>query len=65
MQTQDPASLTRITSMTDGLRQVVRAEGARGLFRGVVPRSLTLGLSTGVMMACYAELKHRVQGRST
>jgi hypothetical protein len=33
--------------MSHGLREVVKTEGMRGLFRGAVPRAFTMSLSVG------------------
>mgnify|MGYP006147852197 CR=1 FL=1 len=57
LQCQTPSSLTRYNGVFDGLHTIYRDEGPRALFRGTVARSLTTGLSTGIMMGCYGVLR--------
>ena len=63
MQCQTPESPYQYTGMADGLREVVRAEGARGLFRGAIPRAFTMSLSIGVLMTSYSSLKNAATRR--
>ena len=57
MQCWAPESPYQYEGMSHGLREVVRTEGLRGLFRGAVPRACTMSLSVGVLMTSYHTLK--------
>ena len=52
-----PESPYQYEGMSHGLREVVKTEGMRGLFRGAVPRAFTMSLSVGVLMTSYHTLK--------
>mmetsp|Transcript_58598 Transcript_58598/g.116357 ORF Transcript_58598/g.116357 Transcript_58598/m.116357 type:complete len:314 (-) Transcript_58598:205-1146(-) len=57
LQCQTPTSLIRYEGVFDGLYRIAHDEGPRALFRGTLARSLTTGLSTGLMMGCYGVLR--------
>ena len=57
MQCWAPESPYQYEGMSHGLREVVRTEGLRGLFRGAAPRACTMSLSVGVLMTSYHTLK--------
>ena len=59
MQCQTPESTSQYEGMSHGLREVLKSQGVRGLFRGAVrvPRAFTMSLSVGVLMTSYHTLK--------
>ena len=57
IQCQTPTSIVQYDGMLHGLREVVINEGPRSLFRGVVPRCINAGVTTGLLMATYSAVR--------
>ena len=55
------AGRTKYTSIGNAISTIVRAEGWRGLYRGVAPNVVTAGSSWGSYFLFYQTIKSRMQ----